>query len=115
MQIDKGARTAVVVKRTWANLHGVRMFLRRNENPQTEIRGVDESHILFATVIDSDDSRGVWIELAADEQPQESTVKPFRLLIPWSQILTIVVAEQFSPAVRQEARKIGFTGETERE
>jgi hypothetical protein len=29
--------------------------------------------------------------------------------------LTIVVAEHFSPAIRQEARKIGFTGETDRE
>jgi hypothetical protein len=29
--------------------------------------------------------------------------------------LTIVVAEQFSAAIRQEARKIGFTGETEPE
>jgi hypothetical protein len=29
--------------------------------------------------------------------------------------LTIVVAKQFSPAIRQEARKIGFTGEIERE
>jgi hypothetical protein len=115
MQIDKDASIAVVVKRTWANLHGVRMFLRQHENPQTEIRGVDESHILFATVLDSDDTRGVWIELTADKQKQVSAVERFSLLVPWSQILTIVVAEQFSPAIRQEARKIGFTGETERE
>jgi len=36
-------------------------------------------------------------------------------LVPWSQVLAIVVAEQFSPAIRQEARRIGFTGEIERE
>jgi hypothetical protein len=39
-------------------------------------------------------------------------------ILPWSgpsQILTIIIADQFSPAIRQEARKIGFTGETERE
>jgi hypothetical protein len=114
MQIDKGASVAVVVKRTWVNLHGVKMFLRRGDNPQTEIRGVDESHILFATVLDADDARGIWIELKADQQNQDSA-EPFRLMIPWSQVLTIVVAGQFSPAIRQEARKIGFTGETERE
>jgi hypothetical protein len=34
------------------------------------------------------------------------------MLIPWSEVLTIVVSEQFSPAIRQEARRIGFTGET---
>ena len=115
MQIDKDASIAVVVKRTWANLHGVKMFLRQHGNQQTEIRGVDESHIIFATVLDSDDARGVWIELTADKQKQDSTVEQFNLLIPWSQILTIIVAEQFSTAIGQEARKIGFTGETELE
>lgn len=115
MQIDKDASIAVVVKRTWANLHGVKMFLRQHGNQQTEIRGVDESHIIFATVLDSDNTRGVWIELTPDKQKQDSAMERFNLLIPWSQILTIIVAEQFSTAIRQEARKIGFTGETERE
>ena len=115
MQIDKDASIAVVVKRTWANLHGVKMFLRQQESPQSEIRGVDESHILFAKVIDSDDSRGVWIELPVVAQKPDSGGERFRLLVPWSEVLAIVVAKEFSPAIRQEARKIGFTGETERE
>jgi hypothetical protein len=115
MQIDKNASIAVIVKRTWANLHGVRMFLRPHESPQTEIRGVDERHIIFGTVLDSDDDRGVWIALTADKQRPDSAVGGFSLLVPWSQVLTIVVGEQFSAAIRQEARKIGFTGETERE
>ena len=114
MQLDKDASIAVVVKRTWANLHGVKMFLRP-EGPQTEIRGVDESHILFATVLDSDDQRGVWIELAANREKQGSAMERFTLLVPWSEILTIVVSKQFSAAIRQEARKIGFTGEMESE
>jgi hypothetical protein len=115
MRIDKGASVAIVVRRTWANLHGVKMFLRQHENPQTEIRGVDDSHILFATVLDSDDPRGVWIGLTADKQKQDSAGEHTSLLVPWSQVLTVVVAEQFSAAIRQEARKIEFTGETERE
>jgi hypothetical protein len=115
MQIDKDASIAVVVQRAWANLHGVKMFLRQPENPQTEIRGVDESHILFAKVLDSDDDRGVWIELTANKAKQDSAAERFSLLVPWSQILTIVVAKEFSPAIHQEARKIGFTGEIERE
>jgi hypothetical protein len=115
MQIDEDASIAVVVKRAWANLHGVKMFLRPHENPQPEIRGVDESHILFVRVLDSDDARGVWIELNADKRKQDSTVERLSLLVPWSQVLAIVVAKQFSAAIRQEARKIGFTGETEPE
>ena len=114
MQLDKDASIAVVVKRTWANLHGVKMFLRP-EGPQTEIRGVDESHILFATVLDSEDQRGVWIELAANKPKQGSAMERFSLLVPWSEILTIVVSKQFSAAIHQEARKIGFTGEMENE
>ena len=115
MQIDKDACIAVVVKRDWVNLHGVKMFLRQPENVQAEIRGVDESHILFAPVLDADDARGVWIELAPNKPKPDSAAGRFKLLVPWSQILSIVVAKEFSAAIRQEARKIGFTGEIERE
>ena len=114
MQIDKGANVAVAVNRSWANLHGVKMFLRRDE-AQTDIRGVDESHILFAKVLDAADSIGVWIEIQTEKRGEAPASDGVRMLIPWSQVLTIVVAEKFSPAIRQEARRIDFTGETERE
>jgi len=91
------------------------MFLRWPDNPQTEIRGVDESHIIFATVLDSNDARGVWIETNVDRKDQNLATERFKLLVPWTEVLTVVVAEQFSAAIRQEARKIGFTGEMERE
>jgi hypothetical protein len=113
MQIDKDASVAVIVKRSWANLYGVRLFL--NENSQAEMRGVDESHILFVKVLDAEDARGVWIETARRKQAEDSAAQPFRLLIPWSEVLSLVIGKEFSPAIRQEARKIGFTGETERE
>jgi hypothetical protein len=115
MQIEKDAAVAVVVNRTWVNLHGVKMFLRPSESPQGEIRGVDESHILFATVLDLEDTRGVWLQLAAPVRQPGVAEEPFQLLVPWSQVLTIVLAKQFSATIRQEARKIGFTGEIERE
>lgn len=84
MHIDKDASVAVVVNRAWANLHGVKMFLHPHENPQGEIRGVDESHILFATDLDSADARGLWIQSTMDKKQQDSTVEAFRLLVPWS-------------------------------
>jgi hypothetical protein len=115
MNIDKGATVAVVVNRDWANLHGVKMFLRHSEGSQTDIRGVDESHILFAKVLDAEDSRGVWIEVHTDTHGADPAHDWVKMLIPWSQVLTIVVAEQFSPAIRQEARRIGFTGEIDPE
>ena len=115
MKIDKGASVAVVVNRAWANLHGVKMFLRQHDGTQTDIRGVDESHVLFASVLDAEDAIGVWIEVQTEEHGEDPAVDRSKMLIPWSRVLTIVVAEQFSPAIRQEARRIGFTEETERD
>lgn len=115
MKIDKGANVAVVVKQAWANLHGVKMFLRQGEGSQTDIRGVDESHIMFATILDAEDPTGIWIDVHTFKQGEKPDVDRVRMLIPWSQVLTIVVAEQFSPAIRQEARRIGFTGEIDPE
>jgi hypothetical protein len=111
MKIEKGASLAVVVKQSWANLHGVKMFLRPGEGSRTDIRGVDESHVLFVTALDAENPLGLWIEVHAEKHGEDTAVDAIRMLIPWSQVLTIVVAEQFSPAIRQEARRIGFTGE----
>jgi hypothetical protein len=113
MQIEKSLAIAVVVKRTWANLHGVRMFLR--EDRQAEIRGIDESHVLFVKVVDAEDSRGMWIEVERHKRAGESGMEQFNILIPWSEVLAVVTAEEFSSAIRQEARRIGFTGEMEPE
>jgi hypothetical protein len=84
-------------------------------NPQAEIRGVDESHILFANVLDAEDSRGVWIEVDRGKPTQDSSMEQFQMLIPWSEVLALVVGKEFSSAIRQEARKISFTGEVEPE
>src|SRR5581483_3457554 len=100
MQIDKDASIAVVVKRDWVNLHGIKMFLRQPENVPAEIRGVDESHILFTSVIDANDVRGVWIELAPNKPKPDSAAERYKLLVPWDQILNIVVAKEFSAAIR---------------
>ena len=114
MQIDKNSNIAVIVKRTWANLHGVRMFLRDESSPQKEIRGVDESHVLFVRVVDADDARGLWIEVPRSKTTNPGA-EPSHMLIPWSEVLSLVVGKEFSPLIRQEARRIGFTGETEPE
>lgn len=115
MQIGHDMSVALVVSRTWANLHGVKMFLRSHEESQPDIRGMDDSHTLFATVLDADDVRGIWIELTGAKQTPDFTAERYTLMVPWTHVLTIVMAEHFSASIRQEARKIGFTGETERE
>jgi len=115
MFLQKGTYVAVVVNRTWANLHGVKLFLRHEAGIQQDIRGVDESHVIFARALESEEAAGVWIDVQAEEHGDDIELDHVKMLIPWSQVLTIVVSEQFSPAIRQEARRIGFTRETERE
>jgi hypothetical protein len=112
MQIKKGASVAVVVNRAWANLHGVRIFLREGQAPGLEIRGIDQSHIVFADVLDADDSKGLWIELNSGRHQEDPAVKRYSFLVPWGQILTVVISEDFSPAIREEARKIGFAADS---
>jgi hypothetical protein len=95
----------------WANLRGVRIFLRQNQNPDQEIRGEDDSHVIFGELLDYEDLRGLWIELNSHKHQQDATVQRQTLLIPWSEVLTLVLAEKFSPEVWNEAKKIGFTSE----
>jgi hypothetical protein len=54
------------------------MFLR--EDPQTEIHGIGESHVLFANVADAEDARGMWIEVEQHKPPEESGVEQFSIL-----------------------------------
>jgi hypothetical protein len=109
MKIDKGATIAVVVNRSWANLWGVRIFLRQNETPEREARG-DDSHLVFAKMLDSEDPNGLWVELNTGRHKKDPTATSASFFIPWSQVLAIVVTEEFSSAIREEVRKIGFEG-----
>jgi hypothetical protein len=108
MKIEKGASVAVVVRRSWANLVGVRVFLRHNISPEREIRGSDDSHIITAKMLDSEDRNGLWIELNTEENRKDAAVKRASFFIPWSEVLSVVVGEDFSPAMREEGRRMGF-------
>ena len=55
------------------------------------------------------------VRLAATPHGNDSGADHFQMLIPWSEVLALVVGKEFSSAIRQEARKIGFTGEMEPE
>ena len=54
------------------------MFLR--EDPQTEIHGIGESHVLFANVADAEDARGMWIEVERHKPPEDAGVEQFSIL-----------------------------------
>lgn len=102
MQIAKGTSAAIAVTHNWANLQGVRAFLRQKEDPRREIRGDDDSHIITAKILDSEDPVGLWIEI--DWRMQDETLEKRNFLIPWREVLTVVTGK----GVEEESRKIGF-------
>lgn len=110
MRIPKNASAAIVVNREWGNLAGVRIFLRRYQTPMEEVGGVDSSHLILARVLDSEDDRGLWIELFTNQQQKDPKVKKLSLMIPWSHIVTIALTEEWTPAMKKELSKIGFVG-----
>lgn len=110
MKINEGTSVAVVVNREWANLRGVRLFLRQNQNPEKEIHGVDESHIILARLINSEDPQGLWIELKPPMSKEDPTAHRYHFFIPWSQVFAVVVAEEFPLAIQEEVGKESSTG-----
>lgn len=110
MNIPKNSSAAVVVDRDWANLAGVRIFLRRYQDPSKEVKGSDTSHLIMAKILDSEDRHGLWVELTAAKLAPDPTAKPFTLMIPWAKITAIALTEDWTPALQEEMRQIGFVG-----
>jgi hypothetical protein len=107
MDIEKGARLAVVINGDWANFRGVRFFLRQYNHPEKEIGKSDGSHLLIASLVDSNDPHGLWIELYDEEHAKNPEIKKVAFMIPWQQVWAIAVVNDM-PAVQIEARRIGF-------
>ena len=69
-------------------------------------------------MVDAEDARGSRIEVERHQRARESGAEPFNFLIPWTEVLAVVTAKEFSSAVHQEARRdrlhrldgIGVTG-----
>jgi hypothetical protein len=97
----------LVVQRSWANLRGVRLIVRDGK----EIREGDNSHVIFANVLDSSDSHGLWVELNTEKHQQDASVKLLSVMIPWDVILMVGVSKEFAPHLWKEARKAGFIPE----
>lgn len=105
MQIKKNVNIAVVVRKSWARLEGIKLFLR----PPDDVKGTDDSHVIFARVLDSQDDRGFWIELNTTKHRQDPSAQRYAFMIPWQEVLAIVIAKDFSPALEKEAQIMGFT------
>jgi hypothetical protein len=106
MEIKKGTSVAVVVRKSWANLYGVRVFIREGR----EIKeSHDETHILFAKLLDSGDPYGLWIETNTGKRESDPSVRLMSIMIPWSEVVTLaVLRDDLYPEFWAEAKKLGF-------
>jgi hypothetical protein len=102
MHVEKRTSAAIVVSHHWANLVGVRAFLRQKDDPHREIRAQDDSHVILAKIVDSEDPVGLWIEI--EWRKQDGNLEKRTFLIPWREVLTIVIGA----CVEEESRTIGF-------
>src|SRR6266849_9578936 len=104
MELKKNTSIAVIVTRDWINRCGVRMFVREGR----EIPKESDSHIIFARVLDSQDPHGLWIELHRGKREVDPSVELQGMMIPWGEVLSVVVRENLSPELWNEAKKMGF-------
>jgi hypothetical protein len=111
MKIPQNSSAAIVVERDWANLAGVRLFLRKYQEPAKEVKGSDSTHLLLAKIVDAEDRHGLWVELCSDKAAALQG-KPLTLMIPWNKITAIALTEDWTPALEEEMRQIGFVGKT---
>ncbi len=127
MRLKQNSSTAIVVRKSWANLEAIQAFLRErprksdgngksalssagNGNGSQSAAAADDSHTIFARVLDDTDARGLWIELHTKEHEQNPEVELEALMIPWPAVLAVVVANDFTPAMKEAL----YTSEEER-
>jgi hypothetical protein len=106
MRLKQNSTTAIVVRKSWANLQAIKLFLR--DCPSCEIQSPDDSHLILARVLDDTDERGLWIELHTTRHEHDPAVDLDALMIPWHAVLGIVIARNFS-AAEEAAQQLGFS------
>ena len=106
MKIQTGATLAIIVSQQWARLHGIIQFLGNQDHPDTLTphRG-DGSHVLYAKVLDDEDSRGLWVELNTARDRNSGTTTTGAFLIPWNQVLGIAVMQHRLCPAGETARR----------
>jgi len=109
MRLKMNTMTAVVVRRSWANLEAIRTFLHDRTlgctsdhasdrsldrtSDGTPDENLDDSCTILARVVDDSHERGLWIELDTEKELKDPAAERPVLMIPWAEVLAIVVAQ----------------------
>ena len=72
----------------------------------TKMERADDSHTIFARVLDDTDERGLWIELNTNGHEKDPAVELQALMIPWHAVLAVVIGNDFASVV-EESHKVG--------
>lgn len=112
MRLKQNTMTAVVVRRSWANLEPIRTLLRErltdssfdhipDHSPDRASHGTpdensDDSCTILARVVDDTHERGLWIELDTEKELKNATAERPVLMIPWREVLAVVVAQNLT-------------------
>jgi len=99
MRLRQNSSNAVVVRKEWAHLQAIQLFLKDQAD---EMRSDDDSHTIFARVLDDTDERGLWIELNRREHERDSSIELQSMMIPWHAVLAVVVGEELSCKIEEE-------------
>ena len=110
MRLKQNSTTAVVVKKSWADLRAIRQFLCDGamcDGAAAEASPSDDGQTIFARVLDDTDERGLWIELNTKRHAENPEVQLQALMIPWQSVLAVVVGDELECAQR-EAEELGL-------
>ena len=105
MRLKQNSMTAVVVKKSWADVQAIRQFLCNGTT--AEASPPDDGQTIFARVLDDTDERGLWIELNTKRHAENPEVQLQALMIPWESVLAVVVGDELECAQR-EAEELGL-------
>jgi len=107
MRLKQNSSNAVVVRKTWAHLQAIQLFLH---DRAVEMQSEDDSHTIFARVLDDTDERGLWIELNRAEHDRDPAVKLQAMMIPWHAVLAVVVGEELPhPAEKEQECELALS------
>lgn len=93
IRLKMNTLTAVVVRKSWAQLEAMQTFLRDRTPACTCDENSDDSCTILARVMDDTHERGLWIELDTEKELKDATAERPVLMIPWREVLAVVVGQ----------------------
>jgi hypothetical protein len=93
--MERNQSALVVVSSEWSERPGIRRLLAPTDSGR---RVGTEEHWIVARIIDTENRRGLWIELNTRRRMSDPAIPAYRLLIPWNAVLALLYDPEQSDA-----------------